>query len=142
MKAQDLRIGNWLFNTREQEDVKICAISDLSEDGEGVSVVSSEHYDEDFARLRPIPLTEDWLLKFGLKEVYRYADNNEGLIRRGLGEYSNSPKVKGFTFDSKPTQLVCMYNLSHEIKYVHQLQNLYHALTGKELMIKELAHNN
>jgi hypothetical protein len=30
-----------------------------------------------------------------------------------------------------------MCNIGKEIKYVHQLQNLYFALTGEELLLKE-----
>jgi hypothetical protein len=87
--------------------------------------------------LKPIPLTEEWLFKFGFhlrdgfsntfklnveKHQYDCAQitysEKEGLLRFSNGE------EKGTT-------------LIPHIKYVHQLQNLYFALTGKELKQQE-----
>lgn len=59
-----------------------------------------------------IPLTEEWLNKLGVKQI---AMNKFKHISSGL-------------------DLECSY----ELKYVHQLQNLYFALTGKELQLKQL----
>lgn len=85
---------------------------------------------------KPIPLTEEWLLKFGFhlrdgfsntfklnveKHEYDCSEitysEKEGLLR-----FSNGQE-KGAT-------------LIPHIKYVHQLQNLYFALTGEELTLK------
>jgi len=69
---------------------------------------------------KPIPLTEEWLLKFGYKLYHDYVwvnDNTDVLGR--------IDKFKDDVARSIYPRL--------EIKYVHQLQNLYFALTGKEL---------
>ena len=75
----------------------------------------------------PIPLTDEWLLKFGfevntpnlrwmhpvlLSEVYKTESGGLTLLQNGT-HLTNNP-----------------------ILYVHQLQNLYFALTGEELTIK------
>jgi len=57
----------------------------------------------------PIPLTEEWLLRFNM---YRIGMNKLHVINSSL-------------------YLECAY----ELKYVHQLQNLYFALIGKELTL-------
>ena len=66
--------------------------------------------------LKPIPLTEEWLLKFGFRESNKYLFKYKlGLKKRG----------DNYFYD----------NIS--IKHVHQLQNLYFALTGEELTLKQ-----
>ena len=66
--------------------------------------------------IKPIPLTEEWLVKFGFKKG-----------------------VKGWfkTLDKNYKFNLYLY---HDSKYksVHQLQNLYFALTNEELTFKEI----
>lgn len=81
----------------------------------------------------PIPLTEDWLLEFGFT-----TDWNDG----GKPVLRTEWKVKDLTvfyhtrgLDKKTACL--WHDIGFEtgvkIRYVHQLQNLYFALTGREL---------
>jgi hypothetical protein len=79
--------------------------------------------------LEPIPLTEEWLIKFGFEKqmMWTYAINifgNKKLIYY-LGE-------KGWSVGNKN------YSDFSNLNYLHQLQNLYFALTGEEL---KLDHN-
>jgi hypothetical protein len=76
--------------------------------------------------VKPIPLTEEWLLKFGFeKNSYWFKDDN--MLRFGLIDNKLHCSIgndeNGF-----------LYN---RINYVHQLQNLYFALTGQELEFKQ-----
>lgn len=67
--------------------------------------------------LEAIPLTEEWLLKLGFDNFgKRWMEKNLPL---------DIIKANGFY----------MANVVNEIKYVHQLQNLYFALTEEELKI-------
>ena len=74
-----------------------------------------------FYSLNPIPLTEEWLIKFGFenkREKWLFEKN--GLVIN-IGNHN------------------CTMHCGNSIKavdYVHQLQNLYFVLTGKELKIK------
>ena len=87
-----------------------------------------------------IPISKEWLLKFGFEKIesdYRIQiqkDDNQGnsdywiYVDSGFDNESNKFKVmlvsgEGDWFTSKN-------------KYVHQLQNLYFALTGEELTFK------
>ena len=70
----------------------------------------------------PIPLTEEWLLKLGF---YKYKGNNSDCF------------LNGFETACNMTMLFWKGNQIKNIKYVHQLQNLYFALTGEELTIKD-----
>ena len=115
MKASELRIENYIKMFEEDGfiDIKLnlndicnveCAIDN---------------------RFKPIPLTEEWLIKFGFEklnvDIIRYEKSN--LIVEWLFE-----RWTGRLYDDFETSIQIT-----EIKYVHQLQNLYFALTQKEL---------
>jgi hypothetical protein len=127
MKANELRIGNWIMAfpiTFPQQVIDVMCDSVNTENGQGM------HYGD----VDPIPLTEEWLLKFGFekpKEEHRYntwekyiAPNRTFNI---LPPYEKK-KYYGYSANHRIGEL--------EIKYVHQMQNLYFALTGEELRIK------
>ncbi len=70
--------------------------------------------------IKPIPLTEEWLLRFGFEgKIFRC--NN--IV---FEYYDNSIFVKGMMGAVHP----------NKIKYVHQLQNLYWCLCGEEIQLK------
>src|SRR5579864_5869204 len=74
-----------------------------------------------YADLSGIQLTEEWLLKFGFKCT--------------SGEWYYPETEFGITFneDHEPLHIWDASFTDAPIKYVHQLQNLYFALTGTEL---------
>lgn len=78
-----------------------------------------------FGRLYPIPITEEWLLKFG----FEFFDS--GLYRKGDFylpiKFNDYTVLKWKVFEIAP------------VKYIHQLQNLFFAITGEELTIKSNA---
>lgn len=79
----------------------------------------------------PIPLTEEWLAKFGFEPVRE--DN--GYFRYTNGIIDLDHKFKLELFNGRPDEDdTKQYN--PPLQFVHQLQNLYFALTGKELTIK------
>ena len=90
--------------------------------GVDLKQVETLHKDKILIDFQPIQLTEKWLLKFGFKKDWN------GYF---LGMLSFS-KTKHNEFmicvNDLPIQKIC--------KYVHQLQNLYFALTGEELTFK------
>lgn len=79
--------------------------------------------------MEPIKLTNEWFSKFG----FSYKD--------GASEYGEERKngVNLYVHDDSPGwfhyRLGLFKGESVEVKWVHQLQNLYFALTGKELTI-------
>jgi len=74
----------------------------------------------------PIPLTEEWLLKFGFEKN----DNNQFILMEGSVDILFNKDLNGWTCDG--------INFSINMtEHVHQLQNLYFALTGEELKLKE-----
>jgi len=128
LSAQELRIGNLVYyyvqdkiegdhdvlNTIDYEDLRIIF-------GNG---------DTDY---KPIPLTEEWLLKFGFtfaKKRKTYRIYFHSLQFRGIdNKIRMNMADDGFFY-------FYVYNATIHIEYVHQLQNLYFALTGNELTIR------
>lgn len=87
--------------------------------------------DEDFTNISGIPLTEEWLLKAGFKN--EYAQVYSGWIGDDIWGRMDF-KVNIFCIISSGREAEESY-LNH-IKYVHQLQNLFHAISGEELEFK------
>jgi hypothetical protein len=86
---------------------------------------------------RSIPITEEWLINFGF-EKQTYSNLRMYYLRLNAlshGTITFYPKENGFNID---LGTINGYNFgTTEIKYVHQLQNLYFALTGSELQLVE-----
>lgn len=141
MKAQELRIGNLVHQVSRSNAVnlplpfamqvwqvgifnsEILTTDERPESAEFIKVANTD--------LLPIPLTPEWLEKFGAK---RYGHGSGYLIDSYyLSVAKDGSFLIGILFaDNSITNL-------KKLKHVHQLQNLYFALTGEELTIKELA---
>ncbi len=122
MEVNELRFGNWLKDGEENFQVEKAFFTLL---------------ELNMKFCKPIPLTEEWLLKFGFeKEVYdsdiyngvEYNLELNGLILNYCDDFSLTIHLERKDFGFLPD-----LNL---FKNVHQIQNLYFALTGKELTIK------
>jgi hypothetical protein len=122
MEAKDLRIGNLVMYSNNST---IFTVSGLHEFGMDCFDDIEETYIE-YDQFEGISLTEEWLLKFGFEfkptgdEVYEQIWKMENFE---IWEHS-----EGFCHD---------FHNGGDLKYVHQFQNLYFALTGEELTIKE-----
>jgi len=108
MKPEELRIGNWVYMFGS---TSVCS---------KVNIKSIEFYD----LMEPIPLTEEWLERFGFEFDGEWWDYLNFGINIRQNRCSESLGEFGFNYYPIP-------------KYVHQLQNLYYALTGEELEIKD-----
>lgn len=156
MKANELRIGNlvglddseWngfnqFFEFMSNSDVGIF-LEDKSKHATVISIANEIELmaygaDLDYyaiSEIQPIPLTEDWLVRFGF-EKNEYRDNVFHLdsldICFGWG-WEEKERHFHYAHDfEKGDGYDCLWKA---INYVHQLQNLYFALTGEELTIK------
>lgn len=107
MNIQEVRVGN------------LIEWAEFASMGKGISEVTFENIGYSFL-FNPIPLTEEWLIKFGFEQSkvilhIRYSKKNISLITR--------------------TDSNVIYFQDLKITSVHQLQNLYFALCGEELTI-------
>jgi hypothetical protein len=121
MKASELRIGNYISPLGVGIDrVLFIDARDNTIECENFS----ERPIEDF---NPIPLNEEWLVKFGFKKIGGKESYLWVLNGFELSEISSGFFIE-FGSDNKKT----FFPL-----YIHQLQNLIYALSGEELTIKE-----
>jgi len=125
MEVRELRIGNYLQCKITQESVVIKMIDsqcDVCSLNDGLC---------DLELLEPIPLTEEWLLKFGfelqLDGSYQKNDFSIFLDKRfNTNLYLQDNEKGSFKW----------FGYECKVIHVHQLQNLYFALTNEELKIK------
>jgi len=129
MKASELRIGNKAFY--KEKVVEIASVSGInySFGNQDITISTSDNsLLVDILQLQPIPLTPKLLEKCcGFKSehpAYYYIPIGDNYL---YVYYSNSGL---HTYAVK-----YMHAYLGEIKYLHQLQNLYFALTGEELEI-------
>jgi len=114
MKANELRVGNYVKGIGHN-------ISWLV-DGVDTYYIYSSNAWRLLSSFEGIPLNENWLEKFGFKRSGLYNLKDEVYIYDEYGLIDT-----GFEYRFNYTQI--------KLKYVHQLQNLYFALTGEELTI-------
>ena len=89
--------------------------------------------------IKPIPLTEEWLERMGFSRIDgNGAGNVYGFIGDDMLVNDDLKFVYMFKGHGLPNMEEKFLRRNKEFKYVHQLQNLYFALTGSELTIKEL----
>lgn len=127
---KELRIGNLVFV--ECNSLAVHVPKDVVFAIDKVVPQSCHNYD-------PIPLTPEWLERLGFEKVANYydLDFNGG----GLRFLSDLDECRLFTGSEYSLTVAMDYDtceIPNAPKYIHQLQNLYFALTGQELTIKEL----
>ncbi len=113
MRVEELRVNNWVSVFKDTK-YQVQAIA--------YNTVMLKYNDEQLLypsidQIHPIPLTEEWLLKFGFK---LYEDF-------WIKDYFISLHKDGSVYESDDLP-ICI-----NLQQVHQLQNLYFALTGVEL---------
>lgn len=90
----------------------------------GFDAVQVVMYDE----ISPIPLTEEWLVRFGFEEKTYVNGDGDEFNWWSLHGFSLNDGFQ-LTGDNGTSESMLPYKL----EYVHQLQNLFFALTGEEL---------
>lgn len=123
MKAEELRIGN-IINRPDLGDGHLRSESILAI-YERIKTTGPVPTILDFKDIQPISLTEEWLLTFGAKKSY---ENWQYTISVGAISLHLRCNTEWYS------ELGGIY-LGSKIQYVHQLQNLYFALTGDELSL-------
>lgn len=123
MRANEFRIGNWFRRTHGK------GYTDMQIDVESLMEILSPDQNIAFDDFHPIPLTEEWLLKFGFKKMTNFKSPHFDKYPIEVCFDGVKPLVT-LEFDSTVTGY---YSYDCPIEFVHQLQNLFSALTGEEL---------
>jgi hypothetical protein len=133
MKASELRIGNLIYNSYTKDIFSVYPMF----------IVQFSKTED--TNIKPIQLTEEWLLKFGF---IKYPDCRDTFQQVYYDSYQF--EIDRFTIISFSIQqgnknlIKCNFDRGYRsddgkknyyIKHVHQLQNLYFALTNEELKL-------
>lgn len=130
MNSKDFRIGNYIFF----ESI-LSEITGIMR--EQISFKYNTGGKDQYAQLitpgiRPIKITEEWLLKFGFSFM---PESEYALNTYVLDEFQLWNKNVDFS------EIVYLSNRdSIEVKSIHQLQNLFFALKGKDLYLEKNNH--
>ena len=134
MNANELMIGNYVnYQGRAQ---KICA---LNMNSVKIGELAYDDHRETLSNdsIKPISLTEEWLLKFGFIHNKSVNEDGELLINNytlKIDKYSTIVIEDDFSFGIE-NEIESVIFDNDVLKSVHRLQNLYFALTNKELTI-------
>ena len=129
MEAKELRIGNLvlangLYDGQIKTVEQIGSRGTLREKSRVLFFKEGGRAGEFTEDCDGIPLTEEWLLKFGFeKDKKGFLHNVRFVFHHIYGWKILENWIKNWVG-------------IREIKYVHELQNLYFALTGKEIELK------
>lgn len=134
MKASELRIGNFVGLNLKEFPENYFTVFEVANSNMVVQDGLTPHGFRDLSYfdaelLEPIPLTEEWLLKFG------FVDDNGSFYKIPVGgsELFINPENGMVVWIERNNNV---FNNPALIEYVHQLQNLYFALTGEELYLR------
>ncbi len=135
MTIQDLRIGNYINRTTKAFKDKPLGVTQVDLDFFYWIVECVD----DFDNYEPIQITEEWLVRMGFEHSTPYGNNGfyyNNII--SLGYDCEEPFVGQELFVWSTKERVPYPTIIASVTYINQLQNLYHALTGQELIIKPI----
>lgn len=121
MKAHEYRIGNIVMGNKP-----------FSLKANDIALAYNHEKFKGEPRWKDVPLTEEWLLKFGFEK--------DEIGQLFLEPYIDDVEAN-IVFYLEGDEVVLRDSFEDifltRVHFIHQLQNLHHALTGKELKLKE-----
>lgn len=118
LSSQELRIGNYVEYGGVVNKVYLLSHIYFQVESTDIPIFKANKN----RAARPIPLTEEWLLKLGFVKHHKY-----GYF------YIDSFIID---LDMNGQFYMCDIDIHIVLKHVHQLQNLYFACTGEELTLE------
>lgn len=117
----DYQRGNWISTEYGEVQVKWVVFDDFEISGKSGRSLWAKN-------IQPIPLTEEWLVKFGFEKD---TETKSWSILTSLEKFDYL-----FEVSNQYQEYFQPDFLRIDIKYVHQLQDLYSILTSEELSLK------
>ncbi|SBV91848.1 hypothetical protein [uncultured Dysgonomonas sp.] len=142
IKAGDIMLNNWVLHNGELRQIS-------GWHGEFVSLFckgcDKAQFETLTKNIKPIPLTEDILLKAGgyklphmtVTDSVLFDIGRDRILSIGCIEDCNQMAWLQHIEGKKVTDLVCIHNYDYDgWLYLHTLQNLFKSLTGNDLKIE------
>lgn len=121
MKAQELRIGNYLEYQLEHCDWDLNTV-----DAEDIMYLSKKPTDHNY---RTIKLNQQWLMELGFEKHEITKEGNQIWRKTNDEGFFDLEHIISYYFGKQ------MYSV--RVEFVHELQNLYFAIFKKELTTKK-----
>lgn len=132
LKCYDLRIGNYLKVSDPIFGVNIYKVATIRDNG---IITLNDNISCLVDNIEPIELTEEVLVKIGFKKNIIYGSVIEYLpINNDLASIFCTKEKQNIRIQvvrKNASETIVKY-----IKYLHELQNAYYLLTGKELEVE------
>lgn len=159
MIPEELRIGNFVKYDEEDEIFEVTGITQMFNDEPydlNLRCADGMFTDMHIEETKPIKLSEAWLLNFGWKYQDRdintkdlqrfyisdhFGKHNEYWIEMNLPGHGFNHCFIWLHWDIGSGKNFIHLPYGQDIKYVHQLQNMYFILSGKELQLKKSIKN-
>jgi len=127
IKANEIRVNNMI-----QYNDYIAVVTNINKSTVRIDIDNElEDLFIDYESASSIPLTEEWLLKLG----FYLNDNGEPEIKTNE-DYALSISINCAPYKYTAWHVLereSKYYMMAEVKFVHQVQNLFYCLTGEEL---------
>ena len=132
INANELRIGNLIT---DPEFPSIPSIVDEIQNDGFIVTTFNDHLTNKLAT--PIELTDQWLLDFGFKKWGRDDIKSTVSFEKGIINFQkyDDNNSYGWMWEKLEENKPSSWKPKVEIKFVHQLQNLWFCLTGFELSV-------
>lgn len=130
----ELRIGNWVYEKYKsyKEPGRWVPTQVYTLDKEDVNKTYGWECEVSYEDTKGIELDPIWILKLGFTSI----EGKENIYHINDGAYQLSYDVNNSLFYVHLDKDMGYGYVCGHLKYVHQLQNLYFAITGEELKIE------
>ena len=142
MKLNELRIGN-LVNYEQTTHV-VTGITGISVHSKWYKAPDEEDYVDYIENYKPIPLTRELLYAAGFQEVPHFTVLKSLVLPYKKNQFSigGLGTANETMFYKEDNDVVTIHNYDyHGILHLHQLQNIYYAITRTELEFTGDLHN-
>ena len=129
MEIQEFKLGNLIKISPRENEEGILFLTDIQHSsiiGQMLVPRRGYHFRIKFDEILPLELSEEWLIQLGFSKSEDLANvwvDSKNFVRFKLSEFES-----GFLEDGR---LVVVIN------FMHQLQNMYHTLTGENLCLAD-----
>lgn len=146
MKTNELRIGNWIkYEDKLVQVVQLSSLMILCQRDENQFLVNCTP-----KVFQPIELTEEVLVKIGFVKVHKknivgFNNVNEFILKNDINDnefvnisyhlFESGNSIINIEQGDYYSGIDDNYIYKLNIKYLHELQNIYYCLTGEELEV-------
>lgn len=134
ISAKELRVGNLVKYSLSNIPQEIKSVINVH--GEYLVNFQNSGFSNTIDKIKPIPLTEDWLLKFGLTNVTEELDTEKSFeIQFGRKTFRVVIDDRGLCTVIYQVDIGMNFQELTDVEFVHEFQNLIFALCGEELKL-------